>query len=56
MVIMLYIGWNWRNWVWFIDYRIMGLDWEGMDMAELGRRRAIERRVMGLMRNGLGLD
>lgn len=49
MVIMLYIGWNWRNWVWFIDYRIMGLDWEGMDMAELGRRRAIERRVMGLL-------
>ena len=40
-------------------YRLSGLwgwNWEGMDMAELGRRRAIERRVMGLMGNGLGLD
>lgn len=35
---------------------LWGWNWEGMDIAELGRRRAIERRVMGLMGNGLGLD
>ena len=44
MVIMLYIGWNWGNWVGFMEYRIIG-DGMGMDMAKLGRRRAIERRV-----------
>ena len=33
-----------------------GQDQEGMDMAKLGRRRAIGKRVMGLMGNGLGLD
>ena len=46
MVIMLYIGWNWGNWVGFMDYLDYGDGiWEGMDMAELGRRRAIGRRV-----------
>lgn len=45
MVIMLYIGWNWVELsmvLLIMDYG--DLDW-GIDMAELGRRRAIGRRV-----------
>ena len=55
MVIMLYIGWNWGNWVRFWDYGLEGRDQEGMDMAELGRRRAIGGRVWWLRRDAMDI-